>query len=407
MSDEIPLGKREDLHLEFKSADSLKDPEKIAREVVAMLNADGGEVWVGLGEEEGRAVKVEAIPEPEASRQSLRDSLADSIEPAPSSEEISLGLVPAQNGLILRISVTASTNRPYALLKKSGRFYWRRFDDRILPMSREEIREAFNKTTARPEELARAEAEFSGERTQLLDWVRSNSADLYWLRIKPVPDFSLDLDALIRSDLLIDPTRTENRRVGENFTLAYTVGGRAPRLAGDRVIVGKDELFELSVHQHRGIEFKAPLKTFHAGVVPGEAKPLYWLSLLEYPISFFRLLSKMLLDKSLWEDPVPATTFFLASTALFGLEGWTLRPSSPQSLDYRHFHNYLIQNAARSYELPDLLPEPLRLPVADVKLRPDWSGFRVVRQIYAAFGYRADEMPLEFDQKAGRLILPV
>src|SRR6185295_6915349 len=38
MSDEIPLGKKEDLHLELKGADSLKDPEKIAREVVAMLN---------------------------------------------------------------------------------------------------------------------------------------------------------------------------------------------------------------------------------------------------------------------------------------------------------------------------------------------------------------------------------
>ena len=44
MTDRVPLGEKEDLHREFKSRDALKKPEIIAREVVAMLNADGGTV---------------------------------------------------------------------------------------------------------------------------------------------------------------------------------------------------------------------------------------------------------------------------------------------------------------------------------------------------------------------------
>src|SRR3954451_2279431 len=140
----IPLGKSEDVHLEFKAAEALKDPEKIAREVVAMLNADGGEVWVGLREEDGVAVAVEEIPEPELSRQSLRDFLVSTVEPSPSPGEIEIDPIPSPKGSILRLRARPDASRkPYALLRRSGRAFWMRVADRLRVMDREEIRKSF------------------------------------------------------------------------------------------------------------------------------------------------------------------------------------------------------------------------------------------------------------------------
>ena len=46
MSRPIPLDERESDVLEFKSREALREPFAIGREVVAMLNAGGGEVWM-------------------------------------------------------------------------------------------------------------------------------------------------------------------------------------------------------------------------------------------------------------------------------------------------------------------------------------------------------------------------
>jgi predicted HTH transcriptional regulator len=103
MSDGIPLGQRESQRLEFKGADALKDPEKIAREVVAMLNAEGGEIWVGLREEEGRAVAVEAIPNAEAEGRRLLDYLVDTVEPPLRGNEVDVKPQNEGEGTVLRV----------------------------------------------------------------------------------------------------------------------------------------------------------------------------------------------------------------------------------------------------------------------------------------------------------------
>jgi hypothetical protein len=403
MSDEIPLGKKEDLHLEFKSADALKDPEKIAREVVAMLNAEGGEVWIGLGEEEGRAVKVEAIPEPEADRQSLRDFLADSIEPAPAPAEIRLELVPVQSGSILRITVTAPGNGPYALLRKSGRFFWRRFDDRILPMSREEIREAFGGIKRSDDEKTRAALALEDELKELQRDAGGDQRGVFWLRIVPVPKFSLNLDALQDSDLLLDPRATENRRAGQTFFLAYE-GGRPHRQA-NRLVMGEPSSAALTIYRDAGIQLRLPLQKFHAGHEPGAERPLYWLPLLEVPISVFRLLSKALSGQAFWEEPPAESTLLVSSVALLGLQGWTLRPHSPQLQQSQEWWNYLLQEPHSSSEPDFILAQPMDFTLAEVRDQPDRCGFRMVSRIYETFGFRTSEMPAEFDRKAGRLVL--
>jgi hypothetical protein len=398
----IPLRKREDLHLEFKAADALKDPEKIAREVVAMLNSEGGEIWGGLREEDGVAVAAEEIPEPEVSRQSLRDFLVDTVEPAPSSREIELDLVSLAKGSILRLQVKPDPARkPYALLRKGGRAFWIRIADRLRVMDREEIRKSFQVPKPSPDELRRAEETLKVDLDALQREAGRDRIGIFWLRILPVPRFSLDLDALLKGNLLLDPKETGNRRTGKTF-----FQGGTPHLQSGRLVVGKSEADGLTIYRHDGIKLRLPLERLHAGHEPGAAKPLYWLPLMEMPVSVFRLLSTMLKGEAWWEKPPAPDTLFVCSIALLGLEGWTLLPFSPQLRQMDGWMNYLLAEPGSSSDQDLVLANPLPFTVSEVRDHPDRCGIRLVSRVYEAFGFGPDQMPPEFDRKAGRLILP-
>lgn len=402
MSGSIPLGEKEDNRLEFKGADALKDPEKIAREVVAMLNAEGGEVWVGLREEREKALAVEPVADPETEARRLQDFLVDKIEPSVLGPEVRVQVVGEVEGTVLRIIVAPEQGRkPYALLKKGeGRHFVVRVGGRIRPMTREELFPRERVRNLEREALTHAEAELNTERNALFE----GHKELFWLRVQPVPSFSLNLDALRASGILIDPSRTRNRRTGETFFLA--AGGTRPRLEAGKVVLGMQDDFRLSIFRRDGLEFRAPLRILHAGNEPGAPKPLYWLTLVEMPVSVFRLLSRLLQEENLWEEPVSEETVFIASLALLGLEGWTLRPSSPRNFpSLSGWGNYLLRDP-RALSEPNLLSTPLRFRLAEVRDHPDRCGFRLASRIYEAFGYGMDDMPPEFDQEAGRLILP-
>ena len=407
MSDEIPLGKREGLHLEFKSADALKDPEKIAREVVAMLNADGGEVWVGLREEDGVAVAVDEIPEPEVSRQSLRDFLVSTVEPSPSPGEIEIDLIPSPKGSLLRLRAKPDPSRkPYASLRKSGRAFWIRIADRLRVMDREEIRKSFQGSKPSPDELRRAEETLKAELDALQREAGRDRSGIFWLRILPVPPYSLDLGALRKSSLLLDPSETENRRTGKTFFQVYGPRGERPSLHSGRLMVGESDAVALSIYRHDGIKLRLPLEKLHAGHEPGAPKPLHWLSLMELPVSVFRLLSKMIKIETCWEKPLAPDTLFVCSIALFGLEGWTLRPCSRRTYQLNEWMAYLSQEPGSSSDQDFILVNPLPFTLSEVRDYPDRCGVLLTSRVYEAFGFGPDEMPPEFDQKAGRLILP-
>jgi hypothetical protein len=399
---EVPLGKREGLHLEFKAAEALKDPEKIAREVVAMLNAEGGEVWIGLREEDGVAVAVEEISDPEVRRQSLRDFLVETLEPSPSPQELDLDLVPSTKGSVLRLSIKPEPSRkPYALLRKVGRSFWIRIADRLRVMDREEIRESFRGSKPDAGELRRAEDTLKSDLEALQREASRDRVGVFWLRILPVPPYSLSLDALRDGNLLLDPRESENRRTGQTF---FQAGGR-PHLQSGRVILGENDEAAFSIYRHEGLKLRLPLDKFHAGHEPGASKPLYWLTLLETPVSIFRLLSKMLKTESLWEKPLARDELFVCSIALFDLEGWTLRPFSPNLHYIDGWGNYLLQNPRPSSDQDFILAKPLAFPLDEVRDHPDRCGFKLITRVYEAFGLGLNEMPREFDQKAGRLIL--
>ena len=109
MTVQWPRGKTESQTLEFKGRDALKQMKAISRSVVAMLNASGGEIWIGVAEEVGMAVRVEPIEDVEERKQALWNHLVDTLDPIPKEEEVSLESVDTSEGSVLRIEVVKTS----------------------------------------------------------------------------------------------------------------------------------------------------------------------------------------------------------------------------------------------------------------------------------------------------------
>lgn len=124
----------------------------------------------------------------------------------------------------------------------------------------------------------------------------------------------------------------------------------------------------------------------------GDKDELWPISLLEYPISAFRIAAEVY--KKLRPDER-----IVASVGLFGIEGWKLRPYSPR------FPRFSSRKPGVFEESKDLVFE-LELTAGQIEQEPDRSGYRFIERVYEAFGYRREQIPEQFDQKTGRLILP-
>ncbi len=386
---EIPLGRHEGDRLEFKQQESLKQPESIGREVVGMLNAEGGEVWVGIVENEGQAVSLDPIPDPVKAQRTLRDHLVDTVEPSPRGEEVSVEIVRDSAGRgVLRVSIRPDQNRkPYALLKGGGRYFHVRFGDRLRLMSRDEIfRGQFPQSQA-GDDLSMAIRGLQEER----DRRQAEGKDLFWVGIVPVPEGALDIQDRSLWIYLQDPKRTGNRLHGWNFGNPYT----EPELRKNRLLHGATVGTKVEILENGKLLLAIPLEGLRHGRSKQEISPY---PLIEFPVSLFRLASRLYADYR-----VGKSGSVVADAALFGISGWTLRPYSPRSL---HFHHPL--EAPTSYkEGKDLTWErPLVFRRDSVIEEPDWCGFRLVRRIYEAFGYFEDQIPMEFNRDTRRLEIP-
>jgi hypothetical protein len=87
-----------------------------------------------------------------------------------------------------------------------------------------------------------------------------------------------------------------------------------------------------------------------------------------------------------------------ADLALFGIGGWGLRGGTPED-DF-------LTNRPRRLEEPDLIWEPMVFSFREIEEEPDRCGFRLVRRVYHAFGWREEDMPRQYNTETGRLILP-
>lgn len=392
MNERLPLGQLETEHLEFKSRAVLRNLASVSREVVAMLNASGGDLWIGLAEQEGRAAGVESIESADREIGRIRDHLADSIEPSPRGE-VHVGSVRSeskQGEVVIRIKITPSSRGPYNFREGTGRHFLIRVADRVRPMSHEEIISRLTNDTQKREsdfQLAKDRLKTAREKH------RVKHSGL-WLRIEPITPLRLASLQDLR-EYLVNPWLTGNRDAGWNFVNPY----RPARLGADRISQGQPDETYTTVYASGAIQFSTPMTSLYWKTVAGppqNATEIWPYCLLEYPISVFRL-ACTIFNKWIPETGLEANV--LADIALFGVEGWTLRPYSPKSIRYR-------LDSGRSPEGKDLeWGDPLEFRGEEIIGKPDRCGFRLVSRLYEAFDLTEDEIPIEFDRESGKLIL--
>lgn len=406
------LGRREDEHLELKSRAALgKDLSGVAREVVALLNASGGQVWIGVREKDGVAVELEPFARGESAREvrRLRDHLVDTIEPSPG-DEVEVAAEPVEGGELIRIGVKPKAERkPYAHVRQAARLYVTRVGDRLRPLRREEIAEAFRVGSRKALEAKDQAATFMEEDFQrALEQVAEHRATVYWLRFQPAAELELDFQALRDSGLLTDPERAGVGDLRASFLHAYVLGGHLPAPArsawsgpGSHLTAGKEGgLFWLVVRRDGGLLFTAPLQNL--GPIPYLSSPEVNLSpfdLFEYTTSVARLVSAMVREPSIWKQGSPGEASWSARLALFGLRGWILRRGHPLTMGFASASNPTV------YQEDDLVVEPpLAFTAEELRDQPDRCAFRLVARVYEAFGYFDDAIPRQFDRTTGRYV---
>src|SRR5260221_9529478 len=386
---QLPLGRKESSRLEFKSKDSLKKPFGISREIGAMLNAEGGEIWIGLREHEGTAVEIECIDDPDRARGALLDHVMNVLEPAPDDRSVRIEIVrPSTACSILCIQVTPQDERgSYAVLKDGGRLFQKRIGDRTRPMHRDEIvipRAGASKAVSQDD---RTRSRLERARQILIE----TGAPGMWLGLDVSPNVVIDLTAVRSGHLLRDPGVTGNRDAGWNFVNRH----REPQRKGQRIVSGDPEIPELSAYSDGRLARFVPLDRLQW---MGETTTLWPYALAEYPVSIFRL------AKVLYEMPSPPRTVF-ADFGLKGIAKWGLRPYSPDAFDYK------IEPARIYGEINDgledfLLPRPISFDWNELRANPDQGALRIVEAVYNDFGYERTEMPREIDWKTMMLNMP-
>jgi len=439
----LPTDQPESERLELKSLAALTEPDKIAREAVAMLNSQGGEVWIGIREGQGRN-EIEAMPHAEAARarQRLQDHLLDVIEPTPVPGEVTVtdepvGTGPAAHSRVLRVALEPGPGRgPYALHRRGGRYFLRRFGDRIVPMSRDDIGRAFNPARS-TEATGAARAMLQAEVQALLERPTAR----FWLGIEPEQAGDLNLRQLRETEMLTEPTLSGTPRGSYNFTAAAYRGAArlgsgsvslglplgegpkssapaapAPRPKGDRgtlthypklrksgagtaVIIG-DDVISFRVLASGGVRFEAALEEiFWVGRVPfvDAERLLSPEALLGYVISVTRLLAPLLDEARLWHRPPQGD--FWAALGITGLQGWGLLPGNLAG-----WPSFRYQ-VSRFQDKDLLLEEPLRFSQEDLRERPDECGMRLIEKIYD--GFEIDLLPSIAAAALGHAGLPV
>ena len=407
MSNRIPIGQREGQRLEFKAMASLRKPESIAREVVGMLNAEGGEIWIGIGEDSnGIGTEIQAIPEIEQEHARLVDVLLDRIEPSPAADEITIQTRVLENGPLLLVEVhPRSDNAPYAMLRQSARLYLRRMDARNVPMSRDELREAFSRDLISNHQGRDREREslrlFLEERNKRIG---STEPGLL-LMIRPTEPISLDVQSPLMGELMTIPERTDNRRQGWTFINPY----QGPQLDKEGIRTEVEKRIHLRVYANgticswvcmQQLNWSAREHVYsQKGLDPSLA--IYPFALLEYPVSMFRFASRVFREPILTASPVRNTTEVLADLSLLGIEGRSLGPHSPDSIGYLTNEHAVFKDGSAL-----IRDEPIRFTMEDLRTNPDRCALRLIRWIYQGFGYSSSEIPRQFNQETGRLIIP-
>lgn len=387
---EIPIGMQEGPSLEFKAAEAADQPLQIAREVVGMLNAKGGEIWIGMKEDpDGKGI-AEGLNDAERARRRILDCVVETIEPSVDESEV---LIKEVQSLLCICVTPEDSHRPYALVRGAQREFPKRIADQLRPMTREEL---FQQTKSVPTSSEEARFRLEQRREELLQEGHPSGGAL-WIRIEPEADLDLTAELANRNvdtpgnliGFLIDPALSGNRETGWTCIMPY--GDISHRK--DRLICGDEGYLETSIYHTGGVEFLAPLASLHW---KGPENEIWPLTVLELPASLFRLTAALLREHSSFNG----ISYLQSEIGIFGLKGWKLRSGSPSNFKYRI-------GPPNTFEEQDLIMvKPLRFTREEIMNQPDRCTFSHIRLIYSRFGLSEEAVPTEYDRDLNQLRMP-
>jgi Putative DNA-binding domain len=384
----IPLGRREDLKHEWKSSAVLKEgKDKVAREVVAMLNAEGGEIWVGLAEDNGLAVRAEPVADPEGERIRLRDRLTELIDPAPTSQEVEVDTVSVPDseggGAILLLTVASGKDRlPFAVKNGEARHYPIRFQDRLRPMDRSEIEAAFRATTT-PQSQAKRELRERAVQERREAEARFPGKPALWLLFQPNPPLTQELELTPLRPFLSDPGRSDNLDVYQ--WESFVVPGWTILQDADRLWSGSEDRW-VELRRDGVCQFFSTLRTatrIGDTEIKNELLAYSWLPLI---LSAARAASALFLSGNL-------SGGLTVDVAILNSAGLNLHPGNP----YSQWSSIWWQMPLGFVGAGSIKEDPVTrsgdFSRKDLAGSPDRCAYPFIRRIYDAAGLDESAIP--------------
>lgn len=373
-------------NLEYKSqryARSDEDVREMLRDISSMANSYGGYIFLGIKEKDdnsGLPVKFVGIDEGENERNRIFSSCLVNIEPRLSGLQVKAIDLDGEKSVLV-IFVPHSTRAPHIITFKGLNQFWIRHDRQKSKMSVEEIRDAFLKTENILQDIRNF---LQKRRTEILEEI--NHHPYYIIGASPllIKEDIIDIfDQQVR-DLLKNPPAQR----AEGWNLDFDIGTEPhPTLWGLKIEIKGFRSVELFRNGYLEAAINIEESSFvkEQAKISGKNHPvLYPYPLVEYPVSFFRLL-KSLREYLGLEGP------FITFVSLLNIPGFGLRRWRPGAITY-------------SRDLEIWGKQHLEIPSSQIMTLsdPDNTAKFFVDRIWQAFGY--EKAPLfkegKFDPKS-------
>ncbi|HEX3036671.1 MAG TPA: ATP-binding protein [Thermodesulfobacteriota bacterium] len=309
--------------LEFGSSDD--DKKEMARDISSIANAYGGYLIVGIREdrETGTPLAITGVENAENERDRIISSCLSNIDPRIPGLKIRTVLIQDCNRVIL-IFIPRSTRSPHMVKFSGSRVeFWRRHDRQKNPMSVEEIREAFLRT----ENIRKDIEEFINERKKEVieetlrydgnnDKVCVVGAAPLMVKTEIIDIYDRDLRTMLR-DL--------PERIGDICHLDFGLNNSPkPTLYG---LLIEDDFKKLEFYRNGYLELRIDMgyldHLLHDETIIVDRNLTESFSILkgsyliEYIVSFYRLLKKLVEHYGLYET-------FVGFLSLYNVHGVSL-----------------------------------------------------------------------------------
>jgi len=380
------LGRKEDECLELKRWEV--EDEKVLRVVVGMLNARGGEIFLGVEEEGGVAVRIQEVREPERRVRSLLDAILDRVSPPPEDLDVETVEVEARRILRIRVGKAAGGPAPTALRKGPYLGFFRRTGDRQVALGRDELVREPHSPVDRLDEI-RKEIDSSFRELE----VAAGDGGLFRLLAKPVraPDAVVPELDWIRK-VLEEPSAVGSR---PGTFHCLPVWHWAPPEARSRSIRGEGSRpigwqsgwadparNHLRVLRDGAVEFRTGIEsTLLRPAASGRETVLDPAALVGFTASFFRIAGRLL-------ERAGGIAAYATVAEMAGLPRVRLRPFRHDSVYYSGERDE--RGGADGSTVRTGL---VRIEASKIRDVPDRAARRLLVELYGCFERWPEEIP--------------